>query len=327
MNRLLVLLVIMTWCCEAPASDVARPIAVRDLGSAALPFGLPRARGGMLALGDKWQAGLEQEFVQNFTQLWVEGERQLIFDGETSVTTFSVQRGIGSRFEVGMDLPWIYHSGGHLDGLIKSFHDLTGASGRDREGAPRGQIACQWLADGMTVFDINEPVSGIGDITLRLGWQAWRKDGRGFALRGTLKAPTGDPDKLTGSSAWDTSLYLEYTDAGLVSGRLAITAAAGLMVLGDGEFAPAQQENTAWTGHLGLGWRFTDKFAGKAQLDSHAALFDSPLPQVGDAAIMATFGVTWNFSPRWWLDAALVEDVLSSATPDVVFLFGLAYRP
>ena len=107
MNRLLVLLVVMTWCCEAPASDVARPIAVRDLGSAALPFGLPRARGGMLALGDKWQAGLEQEFVQNFTQLWVEGERQLIFDGETSVTTFSVQRGIGSRFEVGMDLPWI----------------------------------------------------------------------------------------------------------------------------------------------------------------------------------------------------------------------------
>lgn len=60
MNRLLVLLVVMTWCCEAPASDVARPIAVRDLGAAALPFGLPRARGGVLALDDKWQAGLAQ---------------------------------------------------------------------------------------------------------------------------------------------------------------------------------------------------------------------------------------------------------------------------
>ena len=90
---------------------------------------------------------------------------------------------------------------------------------------------------------IGYSVSGIGDTTLRLGWQAWRKGGRGLALRGTLKAPTGDPDKLTGSGGWDTSLYLEYTDSRLVPGRLAITAAAGLVVLGDGELAPAQQEN------------------------------------------------------------------------------------
>ncbi len=100
-----------------------------------------------------------------------------------------------------------------------------------------------------------------------------------------------------------------------------------LTMLGDGELAQAQQENMVWTGHLGLGWRFTERLTGKVQLDSHAALFDSPIPQVGDAAIMATFGVTWNFSPRWWLDAALVEDVASFATPDAVFLFELAYRP
>ena len=51
-----------------------------------------------------------------------------IIDGESEVFSLAFRRQLGERLELRVDLPFVRHSGGFLDGVIKNWHNLLGLS-------------------------------------------------------------------------------------------------------------------------------------------------------------------------------------------------------
>ena len=90
------------------------------------------------------------------------------------------------------------------------------------------------------LFDSSTPTSGLGDIQL----SAAMKLGKA-TLRAGVKAPTGDPDKLTGSGATDLSLGIYGGSVTRFFDRdLSYSGFVGMLALGDGDVMAELQRST-----------------------------------------------------------------------------------
>ena len=303
----------------APAlarDSVGRLLAVRSVGPFAQLFGVPDP----LVSADLQNVGhllqLNQSIVNHADQSSA-GEEAITLDGETYITTLSIGRAVGTRWQIGVDLPWVRHTSGRLDGSIERWHDLWGISNAKREG-PRNLLAIRYQdADGIRASQSSR-ASGLGDIrlwTLR-AWQAGRFH---LATRATLKLPTGDSDELLGSGAADLALDVG-TAVRLRTGTrpLDLLAYAGLAALGEGDVASDRQRGALGYGGIGLDWQITPRWHVVAQWQGQSSAFDSDLDEVGGTTLQRAAGARYRW-PGANVDAALalVEDLVSDAAPDV----------
>jgi hypothetical protein len=93
----------------------------------------------------------------------------------------------------------------------------------------------------------------------------------------------------------------------------------GVMHVGDPEIIAFQSKTWVYTAILGGSWQRWARFGLKAQLDVHAPFYDSPLEEIGDTAVEATFGAWMQRRKNARLDFAVVEDLRVRTAPDVVF--------
>jgi len=62
------------------------------------------------------------------------------------------------------------------------------------------------------------------------------------------------------------------------------------------------------------------------QVDSHSALYDSELDELGNPPLILTLGGTLGFSDRTSLDIGVGEDLAVNASPDVTFHLNLFHK-
>lgn len=236
----------------------------------------------------------------------------LIIDTELRTLNLSLRRRLGERFEVGLDVPYLSYSSGFLDSVIYNFHDLVGLSNSTRDG-PQDQFRLYMEQNGVMLFDATEPASGIGDVqvsaALRLGK---------VTLRAGIKAPTGDPGKLTGSGAMDLSVGLYAGGAMTLLARdLSYSGFVGVLALGDGDVLPTLQKSAVPYGGLALRWRATERFALATQVYAQGPYLDAALDEMGGNTFQLAFGADYRFpSQRLLLRFAIAEDIAAAAAPD-----------
>ncbi|MDT8440035.1 MAG: DUF3187 family protein [Desulfuromonadales bacterium] len=302
------------------------PFAVRNLAPAALVHGLATAEPARLNRPGQTTALVDLAIISNASLSARDGEA-LRFDGESYVTVLGLRRGIGERLQIGIDLPWVRHSSGFLDSFIDSWHDLFGLPDGDRNRLPKDQLVYGYAGGGKDDFLLDNGDGGFGDLRLHLAWQTHASEQLAASLYGSLKAPTGDADDLTGSGAWDISLALSVQrDFALARGGAAVWGGIGATWLGDGDLLARQAEDWAVNGWLGAGWSPLERLALKLQIDSHSALYDSKLRELGDAALMLTVGGSLALTDATTLDIGVGEDLQVNASPDVVMQLTLRHR-
>ena len=128
-------------------------------------FGLPRAEGGYVTPAGTWRSRFGIDIANNFTT-GSDGEEDLLLDGETYRVNLGLRRGLGGRLEVGIDVPYVHHSGGVLDDVIDGTHDLLGLdSGRSRYR--RNDILdYRYTIGGTDRVRVTSSGGGIGDVSL-----------------------------------------------------------------------------------------------------------------------------------------------------------------
>ena len=175
-------------------------------------------------------------------------------------------------------------------------------------------------------FAHGDTASGLGDVSLGLSREVWRTPRAAVSLRGQVKFATGDEDDWLGSGSEDYSLGLGFSAVPTLEsdwlwhGQLGYTRAGKIEQLGN------IQERDLWFAGLGMEWRAWETVHLKLQLDGHGAPADSSLDQIGEPAIIASAGITWEPAPRWQLDFSFSEDLAVDTAADIVFQFGLRYR-
>src|SRR2546428_10271357 len=71
-----------------------------------------------------------------------------ILDGETLRTVLNARVGLTSGLEIGIELPFLIHSGGFLDGLLDSVHRRFRPTECGRSSFDHKQARCGYISDG-----------------------------------------------------------------------------------------------------------------------------------------------------------------------------------
>jgi len=140
---------------------------------------------------------------------------QILLDGETTRMTLGGRYGLSKSVELGVEIPYIVHSGGFLDGFIINYHDSFGFPQGGRDQAPRNRLLYRYSLDGVEKLKIDSSGNGLGDIGLTAGLQIYhdaQEYPRAVALRASVKLPTGDSASLHGSGSTDFSFLITASD-------------------------------------------------------------------------------------------------------------------
>ena len=289
-------------------------------------FGLPSIGDAALAGQGKTSARLTVDLANNFVDDRNPRE-SLLLDGESVRISLDARYGIRRDWEIGVGIPYRIQSGGFLDGFIESYHNAFGFPQGGRDRAPRNRLLYRYVKDGQERLKVGDSSSGVGDMSVTGGWQAWGAKGEpsAGALRASLKFPTGSSSRLHGSGSWDGSLWMVGShDWKVTHGHLTLFGAAGLMGMTGGDVLESQQRRWVGFGALGMGWSPVRWIAFKVQANGHTSFYkDSDLRELAHHSIQLTLGGTLAFSERLSLDLGVTEDVVVKTSPDVVFHLAL----
>jgi len=281
-------------------------------------YGLPAFQTAALASPGGLVVGVSVDITNDADDSESDSD-ELIIDGETTTIALSLRRRVHERLELGIDVPYVQHSGGTLDGFIKDWHSMLGLSNSRRDG-PNDQLRHTYISDGATLFSLDSSVSGIGDVQLSAAMPLGN-----FTVRTAVKLPTGDPDKLTGSGATDVSIGVYGSRAYTFRERdLSLSGFIGGLALGDGDVLPEFQRSFVPYGGAALRWQATDKFGLAAQLLMQGSYFDTHFDDIGGSTIQLGFGADYRAGDFLWR-LAIAEDMNGSATADFGMQLSVRY--
>lgn len=252
----------------------------------------------------------------------------VVLDGESHYLSLAFRRGMSDRLVLGIDIPFVRHSGGFLDASIENWHDFWGLSNRQRSG-PRGQLSLRYDNPELAGFGLESSTAGLGDIRLNARFLLWREPAgtdRQFGVQAGVKLPTGAAGELLGSGAADYSLAFHASDATLVSRpRIGLSASVGVLFLGRGDVLPEIQRDSVPFGGLAAAWHASDRLALAVAVLAQGPYYDSALEEIGGNSVQLSVGglyeLPWQGTS---LSVGIIEDLYDNATTDIAFK--LAFR-
>jgi hypothetical protein len=308
-------------CCSCPAiadDPYLESFPLRSHNPFVQIFGLPAFQTATLTSPSGFVIGISVDITNDADDSESDGD-QLIIDGETTTIALSLRRRVHDRLELGLDVPYVRHSGGTLDGFIKDWHSMLGLSNARRDG-PNDQLRHFYINDGETLVGLDSPVSGIGDMQLSAAMAFGN-----LTLRGAVKLPTGDPQKLTGSGATDFSLGVYGSRAYTFRERdLGLSGFVGALALGDGDVLPEFQRSFVPFGGVALRWQATQTLGLAAQLSMQGSYFDTHFDDIGGNGIQLAVGTDYQAGSFLWR-LAIAEDLKSGATADFAMQLSVRY--
>lgn len=301
------------------SSAAADPFTVRDQNPLLAGFGLPGAMPARMADAGAWSIGVDL-YWSSTALLQQRGSEFLIVDAETRETRLTLQGSVTDRIAWQLQLPYRYTGAGNLDGFIDSWHDAFGLPDGARSQLPQDEFDLWYSRSGSSSLDVTSSVSGLADVQAAVGYEMIASPVTAVTAWLSIKLPTGDEDKLTGSGATDVSLLLAGQHR--FGTRWSLFGQASVTWLGNGGFVAAEQRSVVWGGLAGLSWQVWRGLSLKAQIDAHSAAFDSALDFLNEAVVL-TVGGDYRFASGWRFDLGVSEDLAVEHSPDVVFVTGL----
>ena len=291
--------------------------------------GLPAIDSAAVLPDQRVRYRLTHDLASNYTFSNVSNNaanENLLFDGETNRSTFTYSRGTGTGWEWGVQIPFVSHGAGSLDGFIEDWHDTFSLPQGGRDTAAHNQFTYRYQRNGVTELLLTESDSGIGDVRLTMGKQ-WSSVGQGtrLALRGALSLPTGDSDELLGSGAIDAAVWATADRSQQwLSYPGSLFGGGGVLLMGEGDVLANQQRRIVAFGSFGGGLRVQPWMSLKLQADIHSPFYDdSELEQINATAVQLLMGGDLQLAKNIRLDLMVGEDFTVHASPDVVFHLGL----
>ncbi|RLA44872.1 MAG: hypothetical protein DRR04_09865 [Gammaproteobacteria bacterium] len=302
------------------------PLYVKNLSPVAGLSGLPSQRDAATAESGTLAVALHSSLASHYVAD-SSSDEFLNLDGETLRFALELRYGLADNWDVQLEVPWLDHSGGHLDDLIDDWHDFWGMSDGGRSDVPNDLLDYRYDTLGGAGFSLQDDASGLGDISLSLSHAFYSRDNSVASLVLGYKFSTGDEDDFLGSGGDDAFVALRFSGPQLSDLPLSWHGQVGYLRAGDSDILGDVQEQDLWFAGLAMDWRVADRWSIILQVDSHAAPADSDITALGDDAVMATVGVRWRFAQDWSVDASVVEDIRVETAPDVTFQTSLRYRP
>jgi hypothetical protein len=258
-----------------------------------------------------------------------DGSRVAFLDSELYRLDMTAAYPLGHTREIRIEVPLQARSGGFLDGLIESWHDLLGLPQDTRLQRARNRSILE-ISDstaGRPLIDETGEEAGLGDVTVRFLQRlsspaAWGA----VALRMAVKLPTGSSTEIFGSGAPDIAFGVAASWRVLRTVRLDTDFDVAL--LGDSPLSDElDQSGTLTQALVGFEWRAWPNLGLLAQLQSESAPLVVGLPDVDRRSLVLAWGVQHALSRHLQAEVALAEDLRVRTAPDLTLRTGLRWSP
>ncbi|MCB1845020.1 MAG: DUF3187 family protein, partial [Halioglobus sp.] len=232
------------------------------------------------------------------------------------------------RLSIGIEIPWLLHESGGLDGAIVRWHDWFGFPNNLRSRVANDRIDFRYADGSVLLLDSQQNLHGPGDIRLLAGWQHKRNERGASALRMALKLPTGDSERLTGSGSADFAI-------GIVGDKLDVAGNARwssfyrayVVLVGKPDLLAERSRRMIGQLSAGISLQALPRLSLTAQGTLRSAAYNSELRMLGDPAALLNAGGTLQLGDHLRLAFAVGEDIRVDTAPDVTFGFSLSYGP
>lgn len=291
------------------------PFTTRDQNPLVSIYGLPLPVSARLLQPQQTRWHISTNFSNTINSEQTANEL-LFVDIETHNVNIIFDTAIQKDWMFRLQLPLIKHYGGFMDKWINDYHDLLKLPEGVRPLHPVDQLSVHYELNGSTLLDIQQSQSGLGDISLQLAYQSTRNNDFSLSYWSSLKLPTGDSRKLTGSDSTDIAFWLA-CDKKLQNSLWAYSN-LGILFMTDSDVMSDIHKNKALFLTAGLQFQASQDIQLKLQFDNHSAFYDTTIDFLGPV-IQLTFGGSIILDTQSELDIAIAEDIQTSASPDVNF--------
>ena len=319
-------------CAAAIASCVALPASAMEAGTSApwqlyrdanpfvaasgLPFAPPSAP------AESWR--VDAVLAASNTEVGFDkGVEHLTYDAEIHEARIAVTRAFGAHLLLRATLAEIDVDNGFLDGFLEDYHRTFGFSNGDRGRLDTDGHSIRY-DDGNAADTIafDRRLHAVAPLLVDLAFRGAANDHAEWMAGATLKVPTSHASPLVDDRSTDLSLWLALQSTDMQS-RWPWGARVGVMQRGDTQLLANRANDQVPFVDTVLGYRLTPHWDVAAQLQWHAALYDSAIPLLDDAATLA-LSSAWHADAGWTLRAGLVEDAIPRHAQDVTFFLSLA---
>ena len=295
-------------------ATTAAPFLTHDQNPLTLIYGLPLPTAARLSTHQQWQLTTSLN-ISNTINAEVNANELLLIDVETYQLNLLLDYGLSKNWMLRFHLPMLAHSSGFLDSWIDSYHDTLNLPQHIRPSYPVDQLHIYYQSNGTTLVNVQQRATGIGDLSMQLGYQLFSLADSNLSYWASLKLPTGDIDKLTGSGSIDLAFWLSADNR--LNNDNWLYGNLGLMFMSDSDGLQAVQKNTLLFANAGFQLQAWEIILLKLQLDSHSAFYDTKTKFLGPV-VQLTFGGTILFDSST-LNISISEDIQTLASPDVTF--------
>jgi Protein of unknown function (DUF3187) len=291
------------------------PFLTRNQSPLSLIYGIPYASPARLLEQNKsrWISSLN---ISNELINQTGSNDQLLVDLETWQLNIFYDYGFIKNWMFRLQLPLISHTGGILDSPIDSFHQALGFPEGLRPRYPQNQIAINYSQNNTNQINITSNQKDLGDISLQLAWQSKKSNNMAISYWSSIKLPTGNHKKLTGSGSTDIATWASI-DYQLNNTRW-LYGQAGLLYMYNNKVLKAIHNKWATFANFGIKFQPWQPIILKTQIDFNSALFDSNIRFMSDA-FQLTFGGSYLLNEKHKIDFSIGEDIKRNSSPDVSF--------
>ncbi len=295
-----------------------QPFETRDQNLFSLIHGQPLPTSARLNRKSqaRWSSSLA---ITNTINIESTASESVYLDYEAYRFNLSYQYGLNDNWDLKLDVPLIYQSGGIFDTAIDEWHGFFGLPDGKRPLVASDQYNVQYSNNSQTAIRLDEASTTLGDIQIAVARSLVENNDTTISLWGSLKLPTGNEDKLTGNGATDVAAWLAVNQR--LSENGVINLNGGAMMPGANSYKNMPLADYVLYGHIMLGLAASENINLKVQLQGHSSYYQqSQLNVLGNVYILS-FGGSIKINQCNQLDIAFSEDIKVEASPDASLLF------
>jgi hypothetical protein len=283
---------------------------------AAAPDARPRGHTRVRVAGD-WGNDFGLELGR------VNGENRVLFllDGEHRSLSFEVDHGLDGRWTLHARIPVFWRGGGVLDGLIDTWHRITGLPDNDRPRFDRNELAFVALdAEGQRVPWTAPAGSGLGGLELGARWSSRPREA---AWTGGLDARVQLPTGTGGFAGGGVQMGAHLLAARTLGGAADVYAGVGGTVASETEQYGIEYASARPEGFLALEWRPWRVVSLVAQVNAAGRLVEN-VDDFPGLHVALKMGARIDVGRGWVLEGGFTEGLTDiDATTDFGILLGV----
>jgi hypothetical protein len=300
---------------SAPSVHAEEFFAIRDENPLIRGFYLPLPSDMRLDAPASVSATL---LISNTLNVEKNSHETLLVDGESDVLDLTYDNALSQSWRYRLSLPVVHDSGGFLDSVIDTWHEIFGFNRGNRPFYPKGQI--DYFYSGQGMVSLHHPQTSVGDLAADAGWYALDDARRSVSLWGGIKAPTGSVADLTSDGAWDGALWAH---AAMRWPQWQLAAEVGMaQPFGDEIFAGHAHRSSVFA-RFALGRTLGPAWTLRAQLDAQSGRVAGSDTRFLGPSMQLTVGAARRLRGRWRIQMGFAEDIAVNTAPDITFFLGI----